>query len=150
MSNRSAFVYVLTAAIFGMLLCVVTSCAEAKSPFGYKYLGTVGWVAGDGYVNSTGWVDGNVFALDTGVAFGRRPDLVAVSSSADFRWFVMSVNYIANTELMKTGLTAGQVDSLMAGAQAVPAAGKVYYGYLPWFVAHATPDTLWIDGYMTE
>ena len=150
MSKRDAWVFAGSAAVFGVILCLIVGVANAKTPFGYKYMGTVGWVAGDGYINSTGWVDGNVFALDTGVAFGRRPDLVAVHSSADFRWFVMSVNYIANTELMKTALTAGQVDSLMSGAQAVPAAGKVYYGYLPWFVAHATSDTLWIDGYMAE
>ena len=150
MSNRSATVYIISVFVFTMVLLAGVSGADAKSPFGYKYLGTVGWVPGGGYVNSAGWNAAAYYALPTSTAFGRRPDLIAVSSSADFRWFVMSINTIANSEGMKVGLTAGQVDSLMDGAASVPAAGKVYYGYLPWFVAHATSDTLWIDGYMEE
>ena len=150
MSRRDAMVFVTSAAVFGLLLVLIVGVANGATPFGYRYLGTVGWVPGSGYVNSSGWNASAVLALDTGVAFGRRPDIIAANSSADWRWFVMSATYLANEELMSTGASVGSVDSLLDGAHVVPAAGKVYYGFMPWLVAPVPVDTLWIDGYEEE
>ena len=150
MNKRDAWVFAGSAVVFGLILCLVVGVANAKTPFGYRYLGTVGWVPGDGYVAGAGWVDGNFNVLPLGVAFGRVPELVTVSSPADFRLFPMATTYMANTELMSTGASAAQIDSLMAAAQAIPAVGKVFYGSIPWFIAHDTSDTLWIDGYAEE
>jgi len=137
-------------AILIVVAVVVTTVAVAQSPFGYKYYGTVGWVPGSGYINSAGWTASAIYVLDTSAAFGRRPDIVAANSSADWRWFVMSANNLANSEAMTTSASTAQVDSLLDGAHVVPAAGKVYYGYMPWLVAPAAADTLWIDGYIEE
>ena len=71
MSKREAGVVVWTAVIFATVLVFLVGAANAKSPFGYRYLGTVGWVPGPGYVNSAGWNAAAHNALDTGVGVGR-------------------------------------------------------------------------------
>ena len=149
-TGRDYTILVVSLVVFCLLLGALQSYGE---DFSYKYLGTVGWVPGDGYVTADsvgGWVDREILCLSLVEAFGRRPEMITTYSPSDWRWFMMSADYLANTELMSYSATPAILDSLLNFAHVVPSAGKVYYGYLPWIVAPASSDTIWIDGYMEK
>ena len=146
MSGKGLFFFwfsaLVVAGAFLMLGCGVDS-ADAKTPFGYRLIGTYGWVPANPATD----------ALKLSDAFGRTPDMTVFRSSADWRMYLSDSNYmptgsgIAYTQTM----SAASLDTLYGSlGLPAPAAGITYYGRILWAFCASAPDTVWIDGYVVE
>jgi len=141
----------LVFALLGLFLVLVVPGARAaeKTP---QLKGTVGWLPGTGYKSATGdgWTAYTPLCLSVSSVFGRRMDILSLKSSTDFDVFIMQTNMLANDEVMTSSASDGQVDSLLNFSQPVSATGEVFAGFMPWLIAPAPADTLWITGYVLQ